>query len=354
MQPVPPAPAPSPEPAPDRRTVAVRPDDAVADLLVIGAGLAGIAAAQSAAAHGLHAIVIDKGRGIGGRMASRRVVLGDGRTISFDHGAQFMTARSPALVARMVAAEADGAVRRLDADDTQDPRWVGGHPRWVGVGAMTALVKALARGLEIRPAMRVARISRDAGIWILTDDQDAVIGRGRRLIVTTPPEQALDLLIDTVLPEGWRRRIAGTLVAPCWALMLATAQPLPLPAPRWRPDDEAIAWISDQRALPGHNRDSPAYVVHATPHWSRVHLERDAGVVASLLTGEIGRLTGTTIMPLHAQAHRWRHALVELPLGAPCLADRVAGLAIAGDWCIGGRAEAAVDSGRAAALALAG
>ncbi|MFD0390482.1 hypothetical protein ACFQ4K_25950 [Tistrella bauzanensis] len=90
---------------------------------------------------------------------------------------------------------------------------------------MTALVKALARGLEIRPAVRVACIGRDAGIWTLTDDQDAVIGRGRRLIVTTPPEQALDLLIDTVLPEGWRRRIAGTLVAPCWALMLATAQP---------------------------------------------------------------------------------------------------------------------------------
>ncbi|MFD0390481.1 hypothetical protein ACFQ4K_25945 [Tistrella bauzanensis] len=50
-----------------------------------------------------------------------------------------------------------------------------------------------------------------------------------------------------------------------------------------------------------------------------MHLERDAGGVAGLLIGEIGRLTGTTIMPLYAQAHRWRHALVELPLGAPAL-----------------------------------
>lgn len=326
-------------------------------LAIIGAGLAGISAGRLARHAGIGTRIFDKGRGIGGRLATRRVTLDNGTMLHFDHGAQFITARSPALVAAMAGAEAANLARRLPAPPLK------GHtaeaerdqPRWVGMGGMTAIAKDLARGLEIRTGTRIGGIARTGdGLWRLDDEDGLPLIQARRLIVTAPPEQTLDLLIDVVLPEGWRRRIASTVIAPCWALMLVVDDELPLPGPRWRPEDEAIAWIGDQRALPGRPSAPQSLVVHATPHWSRIHLEETPEAAAAALLHDLERLIGRAITPRLIQAHRWRYALAEVPLGSPCLADPAAGLAIAGDWCIGGRAEAAVDSGRAAALALFG
>ena len=65
------------------------------DVLVIGAGLAGVAAAVAAQDAGLDVRVIDRGRRPGGRMASRRLretgTDFDGRVV--DHGASYFTVR---------------------------------------------------------------------------------------------------------------------------------------------------------------------------------------------------------------------------------------------------------------------
>jgi hypothetical protein len=56
---------------------------------------------------------------------------------------------------------------------------------------------------------------------------------------------------------------------------------------------------------------------------------------------------------LVADAHRWRHARVEAPLGEPCLFDAESGIGFCGDWCLGARAEAAWESGTALGARLA-
>lgn len=53
-----------------------------------GAGMAGLTAAAELQRAGCRGLVLDKGRGVGGRLASRRI-----GGASFDHGAQFITAR---------------------------------------------------------------------------------------------------------------------------------------------------------------------------------------------------------------------------------------------------------------------
>ena len=60
------------------------------DVAVIGAGMAGLAAARTLAAAGHAVQVFDKGRGIGGRLSTRRTDYG-----AFDHGAQYATVRDP-------------------------------------------------------------------------------------------------------------------------------------------------------------------------------------------------------------------------------------------------------------------
>jgi renalase len=58
------------------------------DCVIVGAGIAGLLAAVQLKRAGVNACVLEKGRGLGGRMATRR---SDGAV--FDHGAQFFTVR---------------------------------------------------------------------------------------------------------------------------------------------------------------------------------------------------------------------------------------------------------------------
>ncbi len=78
-----------------------------ADVLVIGAGMAGLTAAAELQRAGRRVLVLDKGRGVGGRLASRRI-----EGAAFDHGAQFITART----ARFAALVEDGRCRGCAGD----------------------------------------------------------------------------------------------------------------------------------------------------------------------------------------------------------------------------------------------
>ena len=64
-------------------------DTFTSDVLIIGAGLAGLMAANSLKEQGWQVTLVDKGRSVGGRLATRRI--GPGRA---DHGTQFFTART--------------------------------------------------------------------------------------------------------------------------------------------------------------------------------------------------------------------------------------------------------------------
>ncbi len=61
--------------------------------LVIGAGLTGLTAARALQARGINAAVFDKGRGVGGRLATRWNDTPEGSRAFYDHGAQFFTVR---------------------------------------------------------------------------------------------------------------------------------------------------------------------------------------------------------------------------------------------------------------------
>ena len=59
------------------------------DIVIVGAGLTGIMAARTLTDKGYEVLLIDKGKSVGGRMATRRI--GGGKV---DHGAQFFTVRT--------------------------------------------------------------------------------------------------------------------------------------------------------------------------------------------------------------------------------------------------------------------
>jgi predicted NAD/FAD-dependent oxidoreductase len=100
-------------------------------------------------------------------------------------------------------------------------------------------------------------------------------------------------------------------------------------------------------------RPPQTWVLHASSSWSREHLELDATDAAQLLWNAFEEALGQPLPePVHREAHRWRHALVERPLGLPCLVDEEVNAGACGDWCIAPRVEAAYESGRSLAHSL--
>lgn len=303
------------------------------DIAIIGAGIAGLAAARRLHDAGLTVRVFDKSRGVGGRMATRRA--GAWR---FDHGAQFFTARGEPF-RRFVDAGVRGGWAAPWRED-----------RFVGVPAMNAPAKALAGGLDVVLATTVVGMSRTSGGWRLVESDGAIRGTFDAVLVTAPAPQAARLISTADIdPEPV---FAATTYAPCWTMMLGFQDAPALPRDDMRPNDGAIAWMARNGSKPG-RPDGEAVVVHATPGWSRDHLEAAPEAVASALSTAFRGLTGVTVAPDHQAVHRWRHAMVETVAPRPCWWDPDAGVGACGDGFGGPRVEAAFGSGEAlAALVL--
>jgi len=320
---------------------------AIRTAAVVGAGLAGLACARALAAEGVAVTLFDKGRAAGGRLATRRAEAGDGRRLGFDHGAQYLTARGAGFAAVLAAhAVPWPAVADRDAH--------------VGTPGMSALPRALAAGLDLRPSRSVVGLDRSGEGWVVrhhagdlargpapaTPAEEA--GPFEAVAVCVPHAQAAPLL-----PTPLAAALAPVRVAPCWALLAAFDGPVALPD-ALRPEASPIVWAARDSAKPGRPAEAECWVAHAGPAWSRAMLDRPAEEVAHDLLAAFAALAGPLPPALHLAAHRWRYALVEEPLGRACLADTAQRIAAAGDWCLGPRAEHAWDSGTALAAALLG
>jgi len=297
---------------------------------VIGAGLAGLTCATALHAAGHSVLVLDKARGPGGRMSTRRQALGDGEA-AFDHGAPAFTALEPDFQAQVQFWSLQGLAAPWPA---------AGPGQFVGVPAMNAPLKAMAADLDTRWSQTISGLSRDGAGWRLagtTQDE----GLFDRLVVAIPAEQAA-VLLAPVQPQ-FAALARAVRSAPCWTLMAVFDQPVQS-AEAVLTGGEVVAFASREASKPG-RAATEAWVIHATPDWSRDHLELTADQAApQLLAGFEALLGSAAPLAVSAVAHRWRYAR---PLAAPrpALWDAASRLGVCGDWLGGGSVEGAWRSG---------
>jgi len=312
--------------------------DFQADILVIGGGMAGLSAATALAPAGAHIIVLDKGRGPGGRMAARRVEIA-GQQVSFDHGAQYFTARDPAFRETVAAWEQAGVAARWPA---------AGEDAWVGTPGMNACVRHMAAGLDVRWNVRAERLLRDGRLWQV--EAGETVFTADTVLVAVPAEQAAVLLAD-IAPD-FAARAASVASAPCWAVMADFPELLPV-ADTYRSDTAPVSWAARNSAKPGRS-GTESWVIHAGPARSRALIDLPKDEVARLLLADFFAATGTApAAPQHLDAHRWLYAQPEARKGVGPLFDAGLRIGIAGDWLHSPRVEGAWLSGQALAEAVA-
>jgi renalase len=316
-------------------------------IAVIGAGMAGLTCARELARADLRVTVFERSRGLGGRLGTRRR-----GNLAFDHGAQFITARSRPFVRYVEMATRSGVLRPWHPTIMEDERsWDAPIDDWhVGVPGMSAGVRPMSRSIDLQTGVGVHELLQGQRGWELKTDS----GRSNRIFdavaVAVPAPQSLSLLG----PHGRAfRHLTGVRMAPCWAAMMTFDQPIDAGADVRRWTRGPLAWAACDSSKPQRPSGPQAWTLHASVPWSRDHLEADGPEVARLLLREFAVAIDAALpAPAHLEAHRWRHALVEQPLGLPCLVDEEIAAGACGDWCIAPRVEAAFESGRALAHSL--
>ena len=305
--------------------------------------MAGLTAAAELQRAGRRVLVLDKGRGVGGRMATRR--LG---AATFDHGAQFMTARDP----RFARAVEDW--RQLGVVDEWCRGFSGrgdGHVRWRGQPGMTAVPKQLARDLPMALETEVIALRHAENRWC------AESARGESfvadaVILTPPVPQTLSLLDrgEIALAAEMRARLTRIEYERCLAVMAVLDGPSRLLAPgALAPDEGPIAWMSDNH-VKGISA-VPAVTIHATHEFSVKHWDDDRRESGQRLLDAAKDSLGANVIDFEVRAWRFSKPMEVDPQRCAIVCASPP-LILAGDAFAGPRVEGAALSGWAAAEAL--
>ena len=320
-------------------------------VLIIGAGMAGLTAARQLHEANLPVLVLDKGRGVGGRMATRRI--GHGRV---DHGAQYFTVRDQQFAQCVSEWQEAGVVSQWGQGfaDSKGTLPTGGHFRYRGMDGMTSVPRHLAEGLDIRLQTRINVVSKEENRWSV-HSQSGETFRSEVLLLTSPVPQSLELLKagHVALPSDIRQDLEMIDYDPCLALLAVFAGASQIPAPGGlRFLEGPIAWIADNHQK-GISPDVHTVTIHASPDHSRRHWRTNAIVVAQKILEAAAPWLHPEV--LDWQIHRWRysHPVTTYPKQALFLSGPPP-LVFAGDAFGGPRVEGAFISGYAAAKTLLG
>lgn len=328
---------------------------------VVGAGIAGAAAARRLADAGHEVQVFDKARGSGGRLATRRVEWTDRedvrRMTRLDHGAPGFAARDDRF--RAFVSEATRAGWLTAWEPSPSPRSLplaDAAQLFVPVPEMPRLCRELLAGIACNWSASVDGLLRGGGHWRLRSRTSVLPSEFDLVLLAMPPAQAAPLLISHA--PGWARTAAKLAMRPCWTLMGISEPTRELLS--WDvalPPQGPLAWVLRNECKPARERsgDEIHWVAHARADWSAGWLEAPGEQVQDELEDALDDWLGEPLRWKHAVVHRWRYALppaVPVEADSPHWWDRVHGLGVCGDFLAGQGVEGAWLSGTTLAEAV--
>ena len=290
---------------------------------VVGGGIAGIACASALHASGVDVVVFDRGRLLGGRMASRRIresgLPYDGRVV--DLGASYFTASDSAFVevvedwvARDLAHQWTDKFAVLDPGT--DPVIKIGPMRFGAAGGLRSLVEDLASDLpNVLFPQEVSSVERTS-TGVLIDDVEVDVA-----VLAMPDAQLRDILaaddpsLSAVRASAWD---------PVLALVAA------YPYRTWGDLDGAfvnqsavLSFIADDGRRRGD--DAPVLVAHSGSVLAARFLDDPARAIP-LMLAELRSVMGLQVDPDWVEIKRWSLARPRTMNDAPFYFDGHVGM----------------------------
>ncbi len=283
-----------------------------ADVIVIGAGVAGLACAGSLTARGAKVVVLERSTGVGGRVATRR--LDDGQVV--DHGVGFLHGRDPDLLAELGKVDGKplpGWPVRIAGDgppcqpEAYDPT----HTRLAFAEGVNLFAKHLAKGLDVRRETDVERLSEvKGGVAVEAGGKKLV---ARDVVLAVAWEQGTPLLAGLGEAAAPLRKLDGRAgTVPCLTVIAVYGPGAPVP-------DFDILHPGQGSFLQNVLHDSAkrgegarrVLVLQSLPSFAKLRLSRPPESWGHELLEDAGRAVGAwAATPVEAYPHRWTYARV--------------------------------------------
>lgn len=314
----------------------------ISSCIVIGGGITGLITASQLQHKGIEVTVLDKGRGIGGRLATKRIDRGEPTEGVFDYGTQYFSFEHPKLQPWIDEWLKQGVIKEWFCNDT-------GKIRYCGVNGTREIAKYLAQDLNVRTSSKVVKVSYDEQ-WLVEIEGDRSY-RGDALVMTPPVPQSLALL-DTskiALPPDIRSSLEQISYYSCIAVLALLEKRSNIPAPGGIAlEDESLIWLADnyQKGISA----SHAVTLHATPKFSDTYWDSDDAEIADKLFTAASNYLNSAVTKY--QVHRWRYSLPKTFYSQPCLTLPELPLVMAGDAFVAPKIAGAMLSGIAVAEAI--
>jgi len=312
-------------------------------VVIVGAGLAGLVCARHLYRHGIKTLIIEKSRGLGGRMATRRR-----DRICIDHGL-------PGIAIPDSSSPNQSFIQELLAQKIIQPgltTWARWSPAqgissqspqqiYVAPEGMSAIAKYLAKDLVIkREWLLQSLLPTEKGYWQLTNSPGEIL-QAEAIILTVPAPQAV-----AILERSGLELFSGDLISQLKAI---TYEPKLVLMAGYSPeltDELNFSWqgieFTQHPTLSKIIRDShkrlvpeyPVYVMHSTPDFAqKFDLSEDLSAAISIMLQDAHDLLHPAFArPQWSQIHRWRYAIPRFSLNSDFLwAERSLPLLFGGD-----------------------
>ena len=250
--------------------------------------MAGLSAARILTQKGHEVTVLDKGRGVGGRMSTRTI---DNSKI--DHGAQYFSVKNPefqAFIAEMKMENVTAEWHLAQRDNV----------RYVGAKGMNTIPKKMASTLNVLVNEKV----------ILIDNNTVKTEAGNiydydNLLITIPIPQVIDLFQNSEIEFSINDKMVLEQVEyqPCIAIMAVLKQPTEILSGGIILENQPVAWIADnfQKGI----SEIPTATIHASAAYSAKRFDDNLQEVANDILVSINQhINPENIVSF--QTHRWK------------------------------------------------
>lgn len=285
------------------------------DVLVLGAGIAGLACARELQARGARALLLDRADKPGGRCATRE--LGGVRA---DYGPVFLHGDDTSFLAALDAIVPDGRIegwpRAVKGTGTpcQPHALSGREPRFALRAGVNDLPARMARGLSVELGAQIAGVAASVGGYTVSDVRGRVWS-GRDLVLAMALEQS-GAFLGALGPSRERDTALALLEmfssVACLSLVAFWESSPRLEWDLAHPEDSGVVHLVSNETSKRPDTRGLCLVIQARPRWSREHLGQPPDEWSRLLLGETARLLGGwAATPDRIHPHRWRYARVE-------------------------------------------
>lgn len=318
--------------------------------IIVGAGIAGLLAAQHLSRYDVDVTIIEKSRGFGGRMAKK--IIGEA---VFDTGAQFMTTREIQFRERVETWLAKGEVL---------PWYTGPlkNMRYVGAQGMTTVPDRIGESLSVRLSEHVQKVERKDDKWHVYSKpygkettSEAVADW---LVLTPPVPQSMEILANSGIELDYDDEVDLKKISylRCLTVLAQLNGPSGLGNPGAMDlNHDTLRWLGDN-SMKGISSVPGSLTIHSSPRFADAHWDNAPEEWAKLMLAAAKPFIRADYTDF--VTHRWKFSdpvrifREKHPFRKPYFIDESLQLGMAGDGFNGPRIEAAGMSGMELAAAI--